>query len=200
MDQDSMSTVMRYVTHRYWTGEPHPLELFSGNAVRSVAPGGVLDWADDSLPAICLAEVERAEGKVRPEDAIRHRTNVIRWWLLLHHGGYVVHHDLIPITPFEQLPFPVTAFHGVTRCNSFMGFPPGHRVPAEAIEHIRRAPLSDTATSPVVSGERLLTALAGDEIAMLEYPFDNVGNRTGADPWAVFLRFPKERYRQNVGA
>lgn len=199
MDQDSVSGgIMLPVTHRYWTGEPHPLAAFIGNAVVANAPGPVLDWSDETLPEGCREAIERNADKVHPLDEIRHRCNIIRWWMLYHHGSYTIHHDLIPLVPFVELPFPVTAAHtDEWRCSSFLAFPKGHEVPAYALEAIDRAPRCETGAAPEVSGERLLDRLAGD-IPRLILPHNKWGQPVGGPSWAVFLRFPKERYRQNV--
>lgn len=188
------------LTHRYWTGNPHPLQVYIHNTVEAAAPGPVIEWTDDTLPGECLEECERAEGKVKEEDAIRHRCNVIRWWMLYHQGGYTCHHDLIPLKPFAELPYPVTAAHGVMRCTGFLGFPAGHEVPAQMLELIRLAPRSEL-PSPYVSGERVLSQIAPVDLPRLVYPLGNNGTRKpDSEFWAIFLRFPKERYRQNVGA
>lgn len=187
------------LVHRYWTGRPHPLADFTNHALMSMAPGYVINWSDGTLPEECLEEVARAEGKVRPEDAIRHRCNVIRWWLLYNHGGYTVHHDIIPLVPLDTLPFPMTGAHFNSRCTSFLAYPAGHPIPLRMLEEIRRAPHGD-APSPEVSGELKLTQV-DTETPSLRYPWDNLGrHQPHIKQWAIFLRFPKERYRENVGS
>lgn len=186
--------------HRYWTGQPHPLASFTNHAVMSMAPGYVINWSDGSLPKECLEEVAQAEGKVRPVDAIRHRCNVIRWWLLANHGGYTVHHDFIPLVPLDTLPYPATAAHPSLRCTSFLAYPVGHPIPLRMLEEVRQAPPSNTASAPEVSGEIRLTQI-DTETPFLQHPWNNLGQRQpNVDQWAIFLRFPKERYRVNVGA
>lgn len=186
--------------HRYWTGTPHPLANFTNHAVMSMAPGYVINWSDGTLPPECLEEVAQAEGKARSVDAIRHRCNVIRWWLLANQGGYTVHHDIIPLVPLDTLPFPMTAAHFASRCTSFLAYPVGHPVPLQMLEEIRHAPLSDTASAPEVSGELKLTQI-DTETPSLRFPWDELGRRQSLiDQWAIFLRFPKERYRENVGS
>lgn len=186
--------------HRYWTGRPHPLADFTNHALMAMAPGYVINWNDATLPAECLEEVAQAEGKVRPEDAIRHRCNVIRWWLLHNYGGYTVHHDVILLKPLDDLPYPMTAAHFASRCTSVLAYPHGHPIPLRMLEEIRRAPLSDTASSPEVSGEAKLT-LIDPETPSLRYPWDKLGRyQVNVEQWAIVLRFPKERYRENVGS
>lgn len=189
---------MRQLVHRYWTGAPHPLVDQTRNALRAVTNGEIIEWSDETLPEECLAEVAAGQGKVVPRDAIRHRANIIRWWLLLNYGGYTIHHDMFLISPLNALPFPVTASHDRLRCTAFMGLPAGTDIARFALEAIRQAPVSDTARAPAVSGERLLTHLAGD-IPRLMHSWDRNGVRRDIQPWSLFLRFPKERYRQNIG-
>lgn len=178
------------VVHRYWTGPPHPLASFTHNVAASVADR-VVEWDDQNLPGGCLEECKRAEGTVRPEDAVRHRSNVVRWWLLAEYGGWWSHHDLILLKPLAELPYPVTAAHRAARCTCFLGFPPGHPIPLAMLEGIRKAPRNSSAWSRHVSGEERLTGMARRLPALL-LPFDKQGNRVGdGSPWAILLRYPK---------
>lgn len=180
---------MPYPTHRYWTGPRQSWASFTGHSARSASPGVLIEWTDDTLPVECHEEVADGQGKVHPHDAIKHATNIVRWWLLAKYGGFWIHHDVIAFTPFDQLPFPVTALHenGI-RCTCFMAFPKEHPTPLAMLDHIRRAPLSDL-HSAQVSGENVLTELADASTGALMLPLANSGRRIkGTEPWAVLLR------------
>lgn len=181
------------ITHRYWTGYSHPMAFFTGNSARDASSGQFIEWTDATLPKDCLNEVSLAQGKVRQEDEIRHKRNIVGWWLLREYGGYWVHHDILLFTPLSELPFPLTALHGEVKCTAFMGFPKHHPVPIQALEEIRAAPLSTVAPCPVVSGEQLLTRLAPD-VPGLTFILNRDGHRVqGSDAWAVRLKWPGGR-------
>lgn len=75
------------VIHRYWAGEmPRYVRTF-GDEAREVAGVPVIDWSDDILPDKAL---ELVEG----ETDLRHRSNVIRYWLLLTYGGMWIDGDV----------------------------------------------------------------------------------------------------------
>lgn len=159
-------------------------------AARDSTTGEIIDWSDKTLPEECNEEIQLGQGKVRPDDAIRHRRNIVGWWLLREFGGYWIHHDILMLSKLRDLPFPVTASHGPVRCTAFMAFPKGHSVPIQALEIIRQAPLSDELYAPEVSGELMLTKIAGG-VPELLFPLTKQGRRVkGADPWAVRVQWP----------
>lgn len=178
--------------HRYWTGiqEP-PFNRYITRAVRSaMSPGDTLtDWTDRSLPSDILARVDNQSGKVRKHDALRHRGNIVRLELLYRYGGVWLDHDLLPLQRLSSLPQPSTAAVALRqRCSCFMSFPAAHSALQDVLAAIEAAPLSNTATSMEVSGERLLNRMLGDDVKHLLLPMDAAGRpiRRGS-PWAVHL-------------
>lgn len=176
--------------HRYWTGPSSPPhEPWLGNAIRSLNPTIELhDWTDDDLPLPFLTILASCARQVCPADQLRHRSNIIRLYLLIHHGGYWYDYDVIPLCPATSLPYPSAASHGIngSLCNSFLCSPPNNSQLISAYDSIIAAPHSTTARSPDISGERLLHGLF--DVPLLAYPFDSRGYKLGADsPFAVHL-------------
>lgn len=172
--------------HRYWSEPPYrPSHTFITRTLRQLHPAAELqDWTDVTLPKEALELADRTAAQVHPAYYYRHRSNVISWWLLMTFGGWWADHDLVPITPFSELPSPATAAHrGGQRCTSWRAFPKGHPLPAAAVAQVLAAPDNPSAISSEVSGERLLTRLADqvDGITALPLPIDLDGRR---HPWA----------------
>lgn len=181
--------------HRYWSGPAPSTEPWIGNTLRQF--GSLKDWTDRTLPASVVAWLDEHAGQVRAEDALRHRANLVRWWILSEHGGVWVDHDVIAFEDLSALRRPFCAAHSGTPCTSVLGFDPGHPVPLAALEAINSAPLvAERATSPAVSGERLLARILTPDVQMQPLPFDSNGRREGR-PWAVHMYASAGRSRRS---
>ena len=171
---------------RYRYGGPSPLHDLAGTRLRHLHHGAVVDLTDDDIPDDVLDLA--AAPVVAPADALRHRANVVRLWVLHERGGWWADSDLLPVRPFYELPSPATAGHaGRGRCSCWLAFPAGHPVLAAALNYVADAPPSTTAASREVSGEALLDDLCGSDVARLDLPWDAVGQRTGGELWADHL-------------
>lgn len=178
--------------HRFWEGPPNPSSAWQHTLLSELNPfDEVVDWSPTTLPTGLQDLLGHCSDMVRPEDEVRHRANIIRLWLLNEFGGWWVDHDLIPLRPFDSLPFPATAAHGRTRCSCWLAFPAGHPLLWQALNSATNAPRSSTASSIEVSGEHLITRLTDGRfkhVPGIQLPIDGHGHPIeGAEPWAVHL-------------
>ena len=171
--------------HRYWHGGQLPAtEPWVGSTLRGMGP--VTDWTDDTLPPEVVAWLDAHAAQVRPTDALRHRANLVRWWILSELGGVWCDHDVIAFQPLDQLPRPFCAAHAGSPCTSVLGFDVGHRVPLVMLDAIAAAPLVGQFRSRDVSGERALRWVIISDVELRPLPFDSLGRAEGK-PWAVHL-------------
>jgi len=142
--------------HRYWTGPDEP----------PVDPPVGTVWHDGDLPYSIAAWVDAREAQVRPSDVPRHRSNMVRWWLLLEHGGLWLDHDarLHDDPPDGNWVAAANPFHA---CAAAIQLLPRHPLAYAMLDHIARQPPS-TRTAPQVSGAHPLTNLARHHNVRLE--------------------------------
>lgn len=169
--------------HRYWSGDDEP--EWTGRALRSINRGvPVVDWDDSTLPQGCREWVREHEPLLPGN--IRHRSNLIRLWLLNEYGGWWVDHDVTLLRPLAELPFPMTAAHE-TVCSCVMGFPSGHPMIQRAMANVGRFPTPNQ-SSVSISGERLLQRYKTPDVTLMELPYDAAGNwQPNSEPWAVHI-------------
>lgn len=132
------------VIHRYWSGPDEP--DIDGPA-----------WHDSDLPADIAAWCDSRMGQVLDLDGPRHRSNMVRWWLLAEHGGLWLDHDAV----LHGTP-PVGAWVGALgqhACAAAIALPPDHPLAWAMLHEIDQQPVSDR-PCPQVSGSYLLTRLA----------------------------------------
>lgn len=173
--------------HRYWTGPAPATEPWVGWVVRGLH-ADVRDWSDATLPAELHRFLDQMGGRVRAQDTLRHRANIVRLWLLREFGGVWLDHDVVPLRRLDDDERPFAAAHGGTLCNCAMGFDQGDPLLTDALDLIGAAPRSRDALSPVVSGELLLGDLWSRRVEWRQLPFDALGRATrGAEPWALHL-------------
>lgn len=170
------------VVHRYWHGSASKLNNWTGKALRFLGHK-VETWNDETLPKECLFFADKHMHLVESR-TLRHRANLVRWWLLAEYGGWWADYDLIPLRSFTTLPFPATASHDGVRCTSWLAFPAQHSVPLAMLEVIKSS--SGVGASPDMSGERLLQQICSPEIPMVPLPINRNGYPEG-EPWAVHL-------------
>lgn len=171
------------------------MEPWLGAVLKSLNPlEEVIDWTDQSLPEEALAFVDGTMSKVPSSHYPRHRSNVIRIWLLNHFGGTWYDHDLIPLAPLDELPEVATASHRYSRCNCFLRFPVGHPFLGEMLNRIQK---SGEVPSSVCLGELLVHEVASNyDIATLVLPLEVDGTpNTVAEPWAIHAYMTSSRER-----
>lgn len=162
--------------HRYWHGGPPP---------ESTPNVETLDWTDDTLRADVVAWLDAAQGKVRASDQLRHRSNMVRVWLLHELGGVWIDYDITVHEPIEQWRRPFAAAHGGL-CNCVLGFDAGHPMLAEALEVIDAAPDDPHGWSVEVSGELMLHRIRTPDVELVQLPRDRLGRPLeGGRPWVV---------------
>lgn len=130
--------------HRYWTGPDEP-EI----------DGPV--WHDDDLPAEIAEWVDARMDRATPDDAARHRSNMVRWWLLWGHGGLWLDHDAVLHGKVPKGEW--VAAVGVDACAAAVSLPAKHPLAAAMLDHFDSAAPSDL-RAPLVSGRVPLTRLA----------------------------------------
>lgn len=163
--------------HRYWASLMlPPSEPWRGNVVRALHDD-VIDWFDDLLPAECLAWVESRMDLVNEANRLRHRGNLVRWWLLREMGGVWLDYDVTPLTDLTQLRRPFIGglvSDGVEHAVScVVGLPRGHRLACDMVDAINAAPVSQR-RSPEVSGDDMV-AVFRKGIRIEPMPFDAAG-------------------------
>lgn len=143
------------MVHRYWCGPDEP-----------PVDGPV--WHDTDLPDALASWCDERMGQVCGIDAPRHRSNMVRWWLLLEHGGLWLDHDaLLHQDPPEG---PWVASHRGHACAAAIHLPPGHELAWAMLHHIDHQPPSDR-PCPQVSGAYPLTTHARRlGVPMVEIP------------------------------
>jgi 2-hydroxychromene-2-carboxylate isomerase len=147
--------------------------------------GLVVDWEAQDWPDYVRLAKQTAH-LVREQDQANHIANVVRLGILLTYGGWWVDWDLTPLSSFHDLPFPATAAHrnGI-RCTCWMAFPKQHRVLARALMAIKHSSGSPAGLAAEVSGEQLLDALWGDEVARVLVHRDVDGKVNSLAPVAL---------------
>lgn len=175
------------IVHRWWQGEPSPMEPWLHHVIKSLNPGWeIIDHDEDPTDFV--------PGQVKPEDLIRHKSNVFRYQIMRDVGGVWMDNDLVPLAPFDDLINlgPVTAALGQQREGCFLMFPPNHPLMDELLRFISVAPDGLLRRSADVSGAQALTFMGaqhrdvGFETRVV--PFDAAGQRTPVDrPIAVHL-------------
>lgn len=174
-----------YLIHRYWYGDL-PTNPWIKTAVESINKQHLLDWDDSKLPENVVAWLDEHKDDVAPENISRHRANMVRLWLLNRYGGWWLDHDVIPLKPFSELPFPAIAAHKTSICTCVMGFPAEHPLIKLVLNNLKK-----NAKSTKASGEFLVNSFMrtkqAEDIAKLPLPFDPKGYWTGEKPWAIHL-------------
>lgn len=173
--------------HRYWTGDP--VSEWSGKAIRSLhADVEVRDWTDDTLPRALVEWLDQHNDDVIAGDRLRHRANLVRYWLLNEYGGWWVDHDVVLLERLNSLPYPMAAAHH-TLCTCVLGLPAGHVMLTEALRRINEARPSQ-GRSMDVSGERFLDRLRTPDVTLLPLAYDSLGGHLGGT-WAVHFYHSK---------
>lgn len=189
------------IVHRYWAGdEAEPFGPWGTDVLRNTqSHAQIIDWTEDLLPPALIDLADACMDQVKSVDAVRHRANIIRYWLLNQYGGWWVDHDLVPLVSFESLPFPAIAAHGNGEaCGCWLAFPERHAFLARALDAITLAPPSHTARSCEVSGSQLIDRLDPDvRRVRLWIDTDGVFNE-GASPWAIHAALTSARRRYGL--
>lgn len=134
---------MRHVI-RYWTGGNEP-------PVQSNV------FHDDDLPFEIREWCDARMDRCGQEDSFRHRSNMVRWWLLASLGGLWLDHDAeLHAEPPEG---DWVAAVGGSACAAAVQLEVGHPLAWAMLGHIDRCLPSDLG-APAVSGRAPLTLLA----------------------------------------
>lgn len=175
--------------HRAWIGAPGAYDFH--DTLAALNPGvEIRDWTPATIPDQWADLAARSARFVLESDADRHWANVVRVCALNEHGGWWADHDLEPLVPFADLPFPATALHrSGNRCNCWLAFPADHPTLREAlyrIDHAQPRPphhLRERRASTIVSGEQLLN---GTDVpgVLLWREWDGTIN-SDASAWAI---------------
>lgn len=164
--------------HRYWSGPALTTEPWMGAVVRTLHPSArVTDWTDELLPRECVQWVDAHMELVNEANRLRHRGNLVRWWLLDRFGGVWLDHDVIPLVDMTLLPQPFIggfeAYGESFVCTCVVGLPKGHRLAASMKLAIESATPSER-RSVEVSGDIVAAALRGS-VRIEPMPFDSLG-------------------------
>lgn len=155
--------------HLWWNTDPPAPVMAAAESWQELHPHwDVHLWgADDKLtPALAAAD----HTGVVDDDRVRHRSNVVRWWLLATYGGVWVDTDTEPLHPLDELVTddrPFCARVAVTEA-TVIGGPARHPLFAEAFARsTQRRTRPDSA--PATSGAYLLDELArSHDVRVLE--------------------------------
>jgi len=133
------------------------------------------------------------ESQVKPEDLVRHTSNMIRYQVLGEIGGIWVDHDVIPLRSFEPLAQAgaFTASIEGHREGSVLGFPPGHPMLAHLLHEIGANSIRDLKSCSLSGAEtldRIGRSYSDVRLEPAVLPFDAMGHSTGVrDPYCVHL-------------
>jgi hypothetical protein len=165
------------VIHRYWSGRAQPPNPWLHNLVWQVHGRAVpvVDWTDEQLPAEVVAWLDSHRLEVRPPDRLRHRANMVRWWLLRAHGGVWLDHDVVPLAPVLDLPRPWSAALSSSRVGCAIGLDAGDLFAETMLSAMPCVP-GVGRSSLDVSGDRLLCTLAPGRMERVPLLFDGQGN------------------------
>lgn len=185
--------------HRYWEGEPSTVADLIGMAVRNMHPESqVKDWTPGEV-----ADIPVDVSQVRPVDEVRHRSNIIRYWLLHEYGGLWLDSDVVPLDNlFGSVPHQIwTAELRGRREGCALRFPAGHPFLAEALASIAAAGPSDLVSADV-SGARLLDRCDGDGVGREPrvIPVDAVGVLVPSGTPAIAVHLWQTAANRNVVA
>jgi inositol phosphorylceramide mannosyltransferase catalytic subunit len=120
--------------HRYWTGTPMPAHLEAyGRTWEDHHPGWESRlWTDVDLPPLHNQRLFDQAVELVPADAVgQFRADIVRYELLIEHGGIWVDCDLECRRPFDEVIRGVDCFAGWERQsqwvgNTILGSVPGH--------------------------------------------------------------------------
>lgn len=132
------------LTHRFWCGPNEP----------SVT-GPV--WHDDDLPDPITWWCDARMDQVDHNDRHRHRSNLVRWWLLAELGGLWLDHDAT--LHADPPPGDWVAGVGLHACAAAIQLEPGHPLAWAMLAHFETLPPSRH-RAPAVSGQAPLAAFA----------------------------------------
>jgi hypothetical protein len=152
------------VIHLWWDDTPPPAVEACADAWKAMHPGWVVHlWGNEpDLPVVPNTD------SVTAVDLVRHRSNLIRWWLLVTFGGVWVDCDTEPLAPLDPLINTDSPFCGSVAGPeaTIIGGPAGHRLFTALYEHSQRTTVRTTA--PHLSGAHLLARYATDDLRVLE--------------------------------
>lgn len=119
--------------HRYWTGSRPP----DGP---TYWPSEEYRWTDDDIPAELEEWISARRGVVPDDDLGRHRANLVRWWLLWHHGGTWLDYD-ITVVDWQALPADpwVSSWDGQPEPGA-ASFPAHHPLVGAILTFLNRSP------------------------------------------------------------
>jgi hypothetical protein len=183
--------------HRYWEGEPSSVAELIGMAVRNMHPESIVkEWTVDEV-----ADIPVDVSQVRPVDEVRHRSNIIRYWLLHEYGGLWLDSDVVPLDNlFGSVPHEIwTAELRGRREGCALAFPAGHPFLAEALASIAAAGPSDLVSADV-SGARLLDRCNGDGVGREPrvIPVDALGRHVPSGAPAIAVHLWQTAAKRNV--
>jgi hypothetical protein len=170
------------IIHRYWTGPDQPPYPAWASMIAAANPEhDLVDYTDDTLPGHIRETADRVTSWVHPDWAQRHRANIVRLELLLHHGGYWLDHDLLPLVALDTLPFPATAAHDTgSRCNCFLAFNAHDDGLLAARDHALgylTNPTRHRGRVGAISGEQLIDRYCDDNVARVPMLLTTNGKR-----------------------
>jgi hypothetical protein len=160
------------VIHRYWGGPVRPPYVDQFDAtLRDLHPGWeVVTWTPETLPGSVNRILARTAGGAFAHETERHRSNVIRYWLLDTIGGIWADCDIKALRPFDPLlaRTPFFASLGSSIEGGLIGAAPGHPVFAALLAECRSSDRRQSSVS--LSGAGLLGRVVPrfDDVQLLE--------------------------------
>lgn len=143
--------------HRYWCGPDEP-KIDSEVWHDSDLPPEIVNWCDERM------------NQVKKIDYLRHRSNMVRWWLLVANGGTWLDHDAKLIEKPSFISWVAVYRNQPLSCAICL--PPNHQLAWNMLEHIENQPASNLAC-PWVSGTYVLSDLITSFTDIQRIPIDN---------------------------
>lgn len=176
---------------RYWTGTPAPaFATIIAAAIDGYSPGArhdLTEWDVEDTLAEGLAQAVTAVA-ADPQQQRTHRANLLRWWLLYHHGGVWLDHDVVPLCDLTRLPRPWCAGLGLEFVSCAIGMDRGDPLAHAMLRVGLSAETSDRPAAEVSGdailngwvrpnrpGERPIHELAAGRLYPVPLPFDALG-------------------------
>lgn len=181
------------IIHQWWVGDlPAHIETWMGRWPE-LHPGWEYRLWSDEFPGVLSKDLRRCWDMVpdlwRENTVARIRSNIVRYWLLLEHGGVWVDADIQPLKPIDPfrmfdcwLPW-TSDRSGTYPMNAPWGSVPGHRLPAECVRDLLDAHERKARGEKVdLTGPRYVAARVGGDVTVVaEGLFNPYGWQETAD-------------------